>query len=73
MFSDLNKELNNIGNSNPNLNSIGAQAPKIPPQKTINQEKNVNPTNQNNPNTINIGDWGGLLEIMDHLELGELI
>ena len=58
MFSDLNKELNNIGNNNPNLNSNGAQAQKIPTQKPINSEKNKNSSNQNNQNTINIGDWG---------------
>ena len=58
IFSDLNKELNNIGNPNPNLNSNGAQPPQMSPKKPINPEKNINSTNQNNQNTINIGDWG---------------
>ena len=54
MFSD-------IGNINPNLNSNGAQTPKMQPQKPINEEKNVNLNNsnqKNNQNTINIEDWG---------------
>ena len=50
MFSDLNKELNNI-----NLNSNGAQ-PQPQPQKPITQNLNNN-TNQKNQNTISIDDW----------------
>ena len=74
MFSDFNKELNNIGNinpnTNPNLDSNGAQIPHMQPQKPVNVENNMNNidninnmnnmnnTNQNNPNTINMEDWG---------------
>ena len=61
MFSDLNKELNNIGNinpnSNPNLNSNGAQIPPVQPQKPVNVENNMNNIenidNMNNINTTN--------------------
>ena len=55
MFSDLNKELNNLGNLNPNLNSNGAQ-PQLQPQKPL--ENNMNNANQKNQNTISIDDWG---------------
>ncbi len=49
MFSDL---------SNRNLNSNGAQVPPAQAQKPINLENNLNNPNQNNPNTINLEDWG---------------
>ena len=57
MFSDLNKELNNLGNLNPNLNSNGGQV-QPPMQKPINIENNINSPNPDNSNTINIQDWG---------------
>ena len=50
MFSDLNKELNNIY-----LNSNGGQ-PQPQSQKPI--EKNLINTNQKSQNTISIDDWG---------------
>ena len=54
MFSDLNKELNNI-----NLNSNQSQSQSQPqPQTQKPIESNVNNTNQLNQNTINIDDWG---------------
>ena len=61
MFSDLNKELNNLGNLNPNLNSNGAQPPSQPQKpidNNINSINNINTPNQNNSNTLNIDDWG---------------
>ena len=61
MFSDLNKELNNLGNIHPNLNSNGALNPKIQDQKPINEENNLNLNNsnqKNSQNSINIEDWG---------------
>lgn len=64
MFSDLNKELNNMGNINPNLNSNGGSMPNPQPpqpqQDTINMNNinNVQSNNNNeNQNTINLGDW----------------
>ena len=55
MFSDLSKELNNLGNLNPNLSSNGAQ-PQLQSQKPL--ENNMNNINQKNQNTISIDDWG---------------
>lgn len=59
MFSDLNKDFNNLGNinPNPNLNSNGAQIPPMQPQKSINENKTDN-TNQKSSNSLNIDDWG---------------
>ena len=64
MFSDLNKEINNLGNinqnPNPNLNSNGAQIPPMKPQNPVNIENNMNNmnnidnmNNMNNMNTMN--------------------
>lgn len=56
MFSDLNKELNNINlNRNANTNSNGGQVPPPQPQNQINLENN---SNQNKQNTLNLDDWG---------------
>jgi hypothetical protein len=58
MFSDLNKELNNINlnrNVNVNVNSNGGQVPPPQPQKQTNLENN---SNQNKQNTLNLEDWG---------------
>lgn len=61
MFSDFNKELNNLGNinpnQNPNLNSNGAQVPPMQTQTPINENK-INNANQNSSNSLNIDDWG---------------
>ena len=66
MFSDLNKEINNIGNINPNLNSNGGQIPN--PQSSQSPSDNINMNNINdnsqqnfnnntNQNTFNLDDW----------------
>ena len=66
MFSDLNKEINNIGNINPNLNSNGGQIPN--PQSSQSSSDNINMNNINdnsqqnfnnntNQNTFNLDDW----------------
>ena len=52
MFSELNKEFSNLGNFNQNSN--GSQVP--PPEPQPQQPKAAE--NKNNPNTINIDDWG---------------
>ena len=67
MFSGLNKEINNLGNINQNLNSNGGQMPnpqsQQPPQNNIEMNNNSNNVQQNfgnnnsNQNTFNIGDW----------------
>ena len=56
MFSDLNKELNYLGNFNSNMNSNGAQPPQAQQQKPIILEDNIN--NQNSSNSLNLEDWG---------------
>jgi hypothetical protein len=56
MFSDLNKELNNINlNRSANTNSNGGQVPPPQPQNQINLENN---SNQKKQNTLNLDDWG---------------
>ena len=65
MFADLNKDMNNLGNLNPNLSSNGGQVPnpqpQVQPQESMNNPpQNNNNTNANtntNQNTINLGDW----------------
>ena len=58
MFSDLNKELNNLGN----LNSNGSQHPHPQSQSQTNKQTNIenysSSQNQSNTNTINIENWG---------------
>ena len=59
MFVDLNKEMNNMGNINPNLGSNGGQVPNPqpqaqPPDTMNNPQPNNNSANQN---TINFSDW----------------
>ena len=65
MFSDLNKDLNNLGNINPNVNSNGGNIPisqppvQSPEPISMNnsQSNNINSNQNQNQNTINLGDW----------------
>ena len=63
MFADLNKDMNNIGNINPNsnLNSNGGQVPnpqsQVQPPESMNNMQQNNINTNSNQNTINLGDW----------------
>ena len=63
MFSELNKDLNNIGNINPNINSNGGTIPISQPQVqppepiSMNNTQSNNTNSNQNQNTINLGDW----------------
>ena len=63
MFSELNKDLNNIGNINPNINSNGGTIPISQPQVqppepiSMNNAQSNNTNSNQNQNTINLGDW----------------
>ena len=67
MFSDMNKEIKNIGNINPNLNSNGGQIPNPQASQPSSDNINMNNINDNtqqnfnnnnsNQNTFNLDDW----------------
>ena len=69
MFSDLNKELNNLENINANMNSNGAQPPQAQPQKSIleNNMNNINNQNQTSSNSLNLEDWGAFTGSTDSI------